>query len=121
MLTALNPTRATAGPASVRRSEVTASTPPGPPLKSKLRTENLRRHTSLVRGVLRAVNHGDSDNTGSIAGTLLGLLHGTNGIPAESLEHLEFREIITRVGRWPQSTPKTLETLAYRTFLAYPP
>lgn len=49
-------------------------------------------------GVLLAVNHGgDSDSTGSIAGNLLGLLHGEAGIPKRWLERLELRREITRV------------------------
>jgi len=45
------------------------------------------------------VNHGgDSDSTGSIAGNLLGLLHGRSGIPAEWLDQLELRDVIERVG-----------------------
>jgi ADP-ribosylglycohydrolase len=51
-------------------------------------------------GVLLAVNHGgDSDSTGSIAGNLLGLLHGKSGIPAEWLERLELRDVLERVAR----------------------
>jgi ADP-ribosylglycohydrolase len=51
-------------------------------------------------GVLLAVNHGgDSDSTGSIAGNLLGLIHGVRGIPADWLEGLELRDVIERVGR----------------------
>lgn len=48
-------------------------------------------------GVLMAVNHdGDTDSTGSIAGNILGILHGVEGIPAEWLEKLEMRELIER-------------------------
>jgi ADP-ribosylglycohydrolase len=51
-----------------------------------------------VHGVLLAVNHGgDSDTTGSIAGSLLGLVHGEAGIPERWLERLELREVITRI------------------------
>jgi ADP-ribosylglycohydrolase len=53
----------------------------------------------FVHGVLLAVNHGgDSDSTGAIAGNLLGLIHGEQGIPARWLERLELREEIARVG-----------------------
>jgi ADP-ribosylglycohydrolase len=46
-------------------------------------------------GVILAVNHdGDSDSTGSIAGNLLGTMHGIAAIPAEWLEQLELREVI---------------------------
>jgi len=58
--------------------------------------------SSLPRweGVLLAVNHGgDSDSTGSIAGNLLGLIHGKDGIPAEWLERLQLRDVIERVTR----------------------
>ncbi|MEW6488245.1 MAG: ADP-ribosylglycohydrolase family protein, partial [Thermodesulfobacteriota bacterium] len=49
-------------------------------------------------GVLLAVNHdGDSDSTGSIAGNLLGTLHGVEAIPSEWLEPLEVREVITEL------------------------
>lgn len=46
-------------------------------------------------GLLLAVNHsGDSDSTGSIAGQLMGAMHGEEAIPAEWLEPLELREVI---------------------------
>ena len=49
-------------------------------------------------GVLLAVNHGgDSDSTGSIAGNILGLIHGETGIPACWLERLELRDLIGEV------------------------
>jgi ADP-ribosylglycohydrolase len=49
-------------------------------------------------GVLLAVNHGgDSDSTGSIAGNLLGLLAGEQGIPPQWLERLELRDVIATV------------------------
>ena len=49
-------------------------------------------------GVLLAVNHGgDSDSTGAIAGNLLGLIHGEQGIPASWLERLELREVVETV------------------------
>jgi ADP-ribosylglycohydrolase len=50
---------------------------------------------SFREGVLMAANHsGDSDSTASIAGMLLGLLHGEDGIPAEWLASLELRQFI---------------------------
>jgi ADP-ribosylglycohydrolase len=53
---------------------------------------------SFRRGVLLAVNHGgDSDSTGSIAGNLLGLIHGEEGIPRDWLDGLELRDVITRI------------------------
>jgi len=52
----------------------------------------------FAHGVLLAVNHsGDSDSTGSIAGNLLGLVHGEAGIPAPWREQLELAEVITTV------------------------
>lgn len=52
----------------------------------------------FASGVLLAVNHGgDSDSTGSIAGNLLGLLHGEEGIPKRWLERLELRREIGQV------------------------
>lgn len=52
----------------------------------------------LERGVLLAVNHGgDSDSTGAIAGNLLGLVHGEDGIPRRWLARLELRDVIARV------------------------
>jgi ADP-ribosylglycohydrolase len=53
---------------------------------------------SLRDGVILAVNHdGDSDSTGSIAGNLLGAMLGVEAIPAEWLEPLELRDVITQV------------------------
>lgn len=50
---------------------------------------------SFRDGVVLAVNHdGDSDSTGSIAGNLLGTMHGVAAIPAEWLDQLELREVI---------------------------
>jgi ADP-ribosylglycohydrolase len=52
----------------------------------------------FAHGVLLAVNHGgDSDSTGSIAGSLLGLSAGEGGIPSPWLKDLELREVITTV------------------------
>ncbi len=46
-------------------------------------------------GVTLAVNHsGDSDSTGSIAGQLLGAIHGAHAIPPSWIEPLELREVI---------------------------
>lgn len=51
-----------------------------------------------VRAVRLAVNHdGDSDSTGSIAGQILGTLHGPGWLPAEWLERLELRAGIERL------------------------
>ena len=49
-------------------------------------------------GVIMAVNHdGDSDSTGAIAGNLLGLIGGEQGIPPEWLSILELRDVIAEV------------------------
>ncbi len=46
-------------------------------------------------GVLLAVNHsGDSDSTGSIAGNLLGLLHGEEGLPLTWREQVELNKVV---------------------------
>ena len=53
---------------------------------------------NLETGVILAVNHGgDSDSTGSIAGNLLGAMHGMDAIPARWLKSLELRQIIEQV------------------------
>jgi ADP-ribosylglycohydrolase len=45
--------------------------------------------------VVLAVNHsGDSDSTGSIAGQLLGAMHGVQAIPESWLKPLELRSVI---------------------------
>ncbi len=52
------------------------------------------------QGVILAVNHdGDSDSTGVITGNLLGTIHGVKAIPAEWLEPLELREVITELAQ----------------------
>ena len=49
-------------------------------------------------GLLLAVNHsGDSDSTGSIAGNLLGTIHGIQSLPQDLLIDLESQDLITRV------------------------
>jgi ADP-ribosylglycohydrolase len=53
---------------------------------------------SFKHGVILAVNHdGDSDSTGSIAGSLLGTMHGVKAIPADWLEPIELRDVITEL------------------------
>jgi len=53
---------------------------------------------TFEEGVILAVNHGgDSDSTGSIAGNLLGLIHGPEAIPARWLAPLELRDVIEAV------------------------
>ncbi|MFC2173508.1 ADP-ribosylglycohydrolase family protein [Acidobacteriota bacterium] len=54
--------------------------------------------SDFTSGVLLAVNHGgDSDSTGSIAGNLLGLIHGERGVPQYWLERLELRDVIAEI------------------------
>jgi len=54
--------------------------------------------SSFEHGVILAVNHdGDSDSTGAITGNLLGAKLGVSAIPAEWLEPLELREVITEL------------------------
>jgi ADP-ribosylglycohydrolase len=49
-------------------------------------------------GVILAVNHdGDSDSTGAITGNLLGARHGVDAIPAQWLDPLELREVISEI------------------------
>jgi len=46
-------------------------------------------------GVVLAVNHsGDSDSTGSMAGQLLGAMHGVQAIPATWLDALELKSVV---------------------------
>lgn len=49
-------------------------------------------------GLLLAVNHsGDSDSTGAITGNILGIIEGEAALPAEMLDWLELREVITQL------------------------
>jgi ADP-ribosyl-[dinitrogen reductase] hydrolase len=53
---------------------------------------------SFRAGVELAVNHGgDSDSTGSIAGQLLGAIHGVKAIPRRWLEELELSGVLRAV------------------------
>jgi ADP-ribosylglycohydrolase len=53
---------------------------------------------NFEHGVLLAVNHsGDSDSTGSVAGSLLGLVLGEQAIPRRWVERLELRDVIEQV------------------------
>jgi ADP-ribosylglycohydrolase len=54
----------------------------------------------VAEALWRAVAHGgDSDSTGSIAGNLLGAMHGTAALPTAWLAELELRDVIERVAR----------------------
>lgn len=53
---------------------------------------------NFKHGVILAVNHdGDSNSIGSIVGNLLGEMLGVKPIPAEWLEPLELRDVITEL------------------------
>ncbi|MEV0645063.1 ADP-ribosylglycohydrolase family protein [Phytomonospora sp. NPDC050363] len=59
----------------------------------------LRAEGDVRAGLLLSVNHsGDSDSTGSIAGNLLGAMHGEASLPADWVGELEAREVIEQVG-----------------------
>ncbi|GIG71231.1 ADP-ribosylglycohydrolase family protein [Phytomonospora endophytica] len=59
----------------------------------------LRAEGDVRAGLILAVNHsGDSDSTGSIAGNLLGAMHGESALPAEWVAELEARDVIAQVG-----------------------
>ncbi|QHF04322.1 ADP-ribosylglycohydrolase family protein [Pseudomonas asturiensis] len=63
--------------------------------------------TSFQQGVINAVNHsGDSDSTGLIAGHLLGIQCGREGIPARWLEKLELREVIEKIAEDMERVPR---------------
>lgn len=56
------------------------------------------RPEHMLEALALAVTHGgDSDSTGSIAGNILGALHGTEALPAHLLEHLEGKDAIERI------------------------
>lgn len=86
---------------------------------------------SLEDGVILAVNiDGDSDSTGSIAGNLLGAIHGVRGIPARWLEQLELRDVIEEIAgdlhdcvEWAMddSVPAELPESTHERYKKYPP
>lgn len=52
----------------------------------------------VLDGLLLAVNHsGDTDSTGSIAGNILGAIHGESAIPASLVHDLELADVITAI------------------------
>ena len=79
-------------------------------------------------GVILAVNHdGNSDSTGAITGNLLGALYGVSAIPAEWLEPLELREVITEIAgdlydfrEWGREQDADIQALNERIWLKYP-
>jgi ADP-ribosylglycohydrolase len=49
-------------------------------------------------GILMAVNHGgDSDSTGALAGNLLGVIWGEQGIPVPWVKRLELRKVLVEI------------------------
>jgi len=86
---------------------------------------------SLEEGIVMAVNiDGDSDSTGSIAGNILGALHGVEAIPERWLEVLELREVVERIASdlhdctiWitDASDTEAEESRVRRKFQDYPP
>lgn len=61
---------------------------------------------NFEEGIVLAVNHGgDSDSTGSIAGSLLGAILGVEAIPKRWMVALELREVIREVADDLASTP----------------
>lgn len=79
-------------------------------------------------GLILAVNHdGDSDSTGAIVGNLLGAMHGVTAIPAEWLDALELREVITELAEdlyafkdWPIGNDAKNDELNARIWQKYP-
>lgn len=56
------------------------------------------RPEHMLEALGLAVTHGgDSDSTGSIAGNILGALHGTEALPAHLLENIEGKSTIERI------------------------
>ncbi len=50
------------------------------------------------RALIAAVNHsGDSDSTGAITGTILGMYLGIQAIPAEWLADVELTDVVTQI------------------------
>lgn len=61
----------------------------------------------LEQGIVMAVNHyGDSDSTGLIAGHLLGVQYGVEGIPERWCGRLELRGVIERVAEDIERVPR---------------
>lgn len=85
----------------------------------------------LRSALLLAANHsGDSDSTASLAGQLLGAVHGERRLPADWLAALEGRETITRLaddftlqmtGCAPQETNGWQRSFTKAWFARYPP
>lgn len=77
---------------------------------------------SFEEAIFLAVNHsGDSDSTGSIAGSLWGVIHGVNAIPAKWLDGLELRhEIMTLADDLLGVSQETLDLESTETWNRYP-
>ena len=74
---------------------------------------------ALETAVTLAVNHdGDSDSTGAITGSLVGALHGEQGIPKRWLDALELRDVVTTLADdlacVPEWQPDSAPRLRYR-------
>jgi len=73
-------------------------------------------------GIILAVNHGgDSDSTGSIAGQVLGAIHGVTAIPDDWLNSLELRDTIDVIGRDLYSVNESPFVLSHSLVHRYPP
>ena len=58
----------------------------------------LKYKNDFKKAICAAVNHsGDSDSTGAITGNIVGAYLGVHGIPAEYLEKLELKEVISEI------------------------
>lgn len=71
---------------------------------------SLRHENDFEGAITSAVNHGgDSDSTGAIAGNIVGAHLGLAGIPQHYLEHLELRDMISKIAddlfTGPQASP----------------
>ena len=59
-----------------------------------------------------AINHsGDTDSTGALTGSLLGLIVGEDGIPSKWIKNLELSEVIKTVGEdlYKEATNNTID------------
>lgn len=87
--------------------------------------------TTVEGGIVMAVNiDGDSDSTGSIAGNILGALHGVAALPGRWLAALELRDVIETIAGdlldcpdWPLGRPGSVdeEVRARDLLQRYPP
>ena len=62
--------------------------------------------------MILAINHsGDTDSTGALTGSLLGLIVGEDGIPSKWIKNLELSEVIKTVGEdlYKEATNNTID------------